>query len=120
KKFDEILGPDIDLPQEARDRISAGRVAKTVVNSFIPFRGLIREVSGANAHYRAVQAEIQAGLARRVFLKGIGESKRCAYPARPASQAVIAAVMADRKAEQAAKEREKAEKAAKKAEDSRK
>lgn len=117
-RLDEILGPDIDLPQEARDRISAGRVAKTVVSSFIPFRGLIREVSGANAHDRAVQAAIQAGLARRGFLKGVGESKRCAYPARPATQAVIAAVMADREAEQAAKEREKAEKAAEKAQDS--
>lgn len=115
EELDAILGPDIDLPQEARDRISAGHVAKTVVGSLIPFRGLIREVSGANAHDRAVRAAIQAGMARRGFLKGIGESKRCAYPARPATQAVIAAVMADRDAEQAAKdaakEKEKADKA---------
>ncbi len=113
QELDTILGPDIDLPQEARDRLSAGRVAKTVVGSLIPFRGLIREVSGANAHDRAVRAAIQAGMARRGFLKGIGESKRCAYPARPATQEVIATVMADREAEQAARERERAEKAEK-------
>lgn len=116
EELDALLGPDIDLPQEARDRISAGQVAKTVVGSFIPFRGIIREVSGANAHDRAVRAAIQAGMTRRGFLKGIGESKRCNYPARPATQAVIAAVMADRDAAQAAKEAAKEKEKAQKAE----
>jgi len=51
-QLDDVLGPDLDLPEEERSRISAGRVAKTVVGSFIPFRGLIREVSGANDHDR--------------------------------------------------------------------
>ncbi len=63
--LDEVLGPDIDLPQEERDRISGGRVAKWLVTSFIPFRGLIREVSGANDKDREVNAAIQAGLTRR-------------------------------------------------------
>lgn len=61
QELDTILGPDFDLPQEARERVSPGRVAKWVVSSFIPFRGLIRELSGANAQERAVQAAIQAG-----------------------------------------------------------
>ncbi|MFD1959085.1 hypothetical protein ACFSHP_08365 [Novosphingobium panipatense] len=39
QELDEILGPDIDLPASERDRISAGRVGKWVVASFIPFRG---------------------------------------------------------------------------------
>jgi hypothetical protein len=89
-QLDEVLGPDLDLPEEERSRISAGRVAKTVVGSFIPFRGLIREVSGANDHDRKVRAAIQAGLARRGFLKGVGLARGCAYPARPASQRDIA------------------------------
>ena len=97
--LDQLLGPDIDLPQEARDRISAGRVAKTVVGSFIPFRGLIREVSGANDHDRKVRAAIQAGLARRGFLKGVGRSRGCSYPARPASRKDIAAAMMQRAVE---------------------
>ena len=98
--FDALLGPDIDLPQAERDRISAGRVAKTVVGSFIPFRGLIREVSGANKHENRVRAAIQAGLARRGFLKGIGQSRGCRYPARPATRKNVAAWMAEQKVAQ--------------------
>ncbi|MCT2400690.1 hypothetical protein [Novosphingobium mangrovi (ex Huang et al. 2023)] len=89
--LDEVLGPDIDLPQEERDRISSGRVAKWVVSSFIPFRGLIREVSGANAQDKKVNAAIQAGVARRGFLKGVGAARGCKYPASPAPPAVVQA-----------------------------
>jgi hypothetical protein len=98
REFDEVLGPDFDLPEEERSRISAGRVAKTVVGSFIPFRGLIREVSGANDHDRKVRAAIQAGLARRGFLKGAGLARGCAYPARPANRKDVAQFIAERKA----------------------
>lgn len=90
EQLDAILGPDIDLPEEQRSRISAGRVGKWVVSSFIPFRGLIREVSGANDHERKFRAAIQAGLARRGFLKGVGSAKGCKYPASPATPQVIA------------------------------
>lgn len=89
--LDALLGPDIDLPQEERDRISSGRVAQWVVSSFIPFRGLIREISGANAQDRKVNAAIQAGLTRRGFLKGVGAAKGCAYPASPAPQHIVKA-----------------------------
>lgn len=94
QELDAILGPDFDLPQEARERVSPGRVAKWVVSSFIPFRGLIRELSGANAQERAVQAAIQAGLARRGFLKGLGTARRCQYPAAPATPEAIKAHLA--------------------------
>jgi hypothetical protein len=91
QELDEVLGPDIDLPAAERERISAGRVGKWVVASFIPFRGLIREVSGANAQDRKVNAAIQAGLTRRGFLKGVGEAKGCRYPASPAPASVVQA-----------------------------
>lgn len=107
QELDEILGPDLDLPAEERDRISAGRVGKWVVASFIPFRGLIREVSGANAQDRKVNAAIQAGLTRRGFLKGMGEAKGCAYPARPAPASVVQAHLADKEAEKAARDADK-------------
>lgn len=98
--LDEVLGPDLDLPEEERARISAGRMAKTVVGSFIPFRGLIREVSGANDHDRQVRAAIQAGLARRGFLKGVGHAKGCAYPARPASEREVDRYMTEKAAQE--------------------
>lgn len=104
--LDEVLGPDIDLPQAERERISGGRVAKWVVSSFIPFRGLIREISGANEQDRKVQAAIQAGLTRRGFLKGVGATKSCTYPAAPAPISLVRARLEEMKA----KENKKAEK----------
>lgn len=100
QELDEVLGPDIDLPAAERDRINAGRVGKWVVASFIPFRGLIREVSGANAQDRKVNAAIQAGLTRRGFLKGVGAAKGCRYPASPAPASVIKAHAAALEAEE--------------------
>ncbi|WP_323982119.1 hypothetical protein [Novosphingobium aureum] len=91
----QYIGPDLDLPQEERDRISALTVAKWFVTSFIPFRGLIREISGANDHEKKVQAAIQAGIARRAFLKGIGSTKKCSYPAAPATEADVKRIMAE-------------------------
>ncbi|TCM21422.1 hypothetical protein EDF56_10186 [Novosphingobium sp. PhB165] len=91
QELDTVLGPDIDLPSPGRDIISPGRVAKWAVASFIPFRGLIREISGANAQDQSVLAAARAGIARRAFLKGVGEAKDCKYPASPATPAIIQA-----------------------------
>lgn len=84
-ELDAVLGDDIDVPQAEGRRMSPGRVAQSVVGAFIPFRGVIREISGANSHDRALQAAILAGVARRSFLKGIGQARGCRYPARSAT-----------------------------------
>jgi hypothetical protein len=84
-ELDAVLGDDVDVPQNDGRKMSAGRVAQSVVGSLIPFRGLIRELSGANQSDRALQAAILAGVARRSFLKGIGQGKGCRYPARSAT-----------------------------------
>jgi hypothetical protein len=93
-EFDALLGEDVDLPQSDGKRTSPGRVAQSVVGSFIPFRGVIREVSGANEHDREMRAAILAGVARRSFLKGIGQGKNCRYPARSATLEVFNEKMA--------------------------
>lgn len=98
-EFDAILGDDIDLPQGQPRRMSAGRVAQSVVGSLIPFRGVVREVSGANKHERMLQAAIQAGVARRAFLKGFGQARGCRYPARSATAEVFAQRTADLRGE---------------------
>lgn len=87
-EFDAILGDDLDLPQVAGQRVSPGRLAQYFVGTFIPFRGAIREISGANDQRRRLQAAIEAGLARRGFLKGIGQERGCRYPARSATREV--------------------------------
>jgi len=85
-EFDAVLGDDIDLPHTPGQRVSAGRVAQSVVGSLMPFRGIVREISGANDQRRRVQLAIEAGLARRAFLKGIGQERGCRYPARAATR----------------------------------
>lgn len=94
-QFDAVLGDDIDLPQGEGRGPSAGRVAQSVVGAFIPFRGVIREISGANKQQRLLQAAIQAGVARRSFLKGVGQARGCRYPARSATAEVYAQRAAD-------------------------
>jgi hypothetical protein len=82
--LDGALGPDMDVAQTDPDKVSAGAVAKSVVASFIPFRGVIRELTGAADHQREFEAAIYAGAVRRGFLKGLGQQMNCPYPSRPA------------------------------------
>lgn len=81
--LDNVLGPDFDIPQDEGGGISTGRVAKSVVGSLIPFRGIVREVSGANQKRNEARLAFMAGMVRRAYLKGKGEAQGCAYPARP-------------------------------------
>jgi hypothetical protein len=104
-EFDAVLGDDVDLPQTAGQRVSAGRLGKYVVGTFIPFRGLIREVSGAAEQQRKMNAAISAGLARRAFLKGVGQERGCRYPARSATREVWDQYVAAAKQAKADKER---------------
>jgi hypothetical protein len=82
--LNRVLGDDIDVQVAKGEKVTAGGVAQSVVQSIIPFSGVIREVSGANAEQRKLQAAIYAGVARRSFLKGVGLQRNCPYPARPA------------------------------------
>jgi len=77
------LGEDIDVQQARGHPVTAGRMAQSLVDSFIPFGGIIKEVSGANAEQRRLQAAVAAGFARRGFLKGVGLARHCPAPARP-------------------------------------
>ena len=84
-RLDAVLGPDLDIDTEDRDDITVGKVAQSAVGSLIPFRGIIRELTGAADHQRDFQEAIFAGAVRRGYLKGLGEARGCSYPARPAS-----------------------------------
>ena len=105
--LDGSLGDDFDVVQDkTRDEKrgnGAGSLAKAVIGGLIPFRGVIREVSGANGQQRNWDRALYAGSVRRAFLKGIGQTKGCAYPARPASEKIVAMLTAKRDAEAAAK-----------------
>lgn len=83
-RIDAVLGPDIDVATDESDRISVGRIARSAVGSLLPFRSIVREVTGAADHERQFEQAIHAGAVRRGFLKGLGQQRGCAYPARPA------------------------------------
>jgi hypothetical protein len=71
------LGPDYSAGGP-NDKMSVGKAAGgAVVNSLIPFRGVVREVSGAAAADRRLTAATQAGFARRGFLRGVLQTRGC-------------------------------------------
>lgn len=101
-ELDSVLGDDIDVAYaktgEENVGNSVGAIAKSLISSLVPFRGIIREISGANAHERTWQMALYAGSVRRAFLKGVGEQRGCAYPARSATPEVVTSLAAQRKA----------------------
>ncbi len=80
-ELDTALGPDFDSGEDRKTGLDATKVAKSVVRSFIPFRGVIREVSGAAGAQRRYNAAVDAGLARRGYLRGLAQARRCKPPA---------------------------------------
>ncbi len=86
--LDSVLGADYDIAEaNDGDRFSEGRIGQSVVGSVIPFRGILREVTGAAANDRALRAAYTAGMVRRAYLKGWGQGRGCPYPARPKAAA---------------------------------
>jgi hypothetical protein len=89
-----VLGPDVDVlkarsPEDWQSQsqdiasnaaVSATRSAST---GWIPARGIVRSLSGAEKSERKFLAAFEAGRLRRAYLKGLGEAKGCKPPAAP-------------------------------------
>ncbi|QTD56644.1 hypothetical protein [Parasphingorhabdus cellanae] len=86
-QLDELLGPDINQLQEKslteKREQGVSRVAGAMIGGLIPFRGVVRELSGANAAKRRFLEAIAAGNARRSFLKGVAVTKGCLTAPQP-------------------------------------
>ena len=94
-RLNALLGEDFDEPPPPADDRSltdkgkdeAGKAAVGAVRSasrgLIPFRGIVRQISGADKHEKEVARAVKAGNQRRAFLKGIGMNRNCAPPAAP-------------------------------------
>lgn len=81
--LNEVLGPDYGegaTDKENRGAKLAEAGGKTVVNSLLPFRQLVREISGAAPAQRSLNAAVDAGLARRGFLRGVQLRQGCRAP----------------------------------------
>ncbi len=102
--LDAVLGDDFDTDPPTERNLSVTNLAQRVLGSFIPFRGVIRELSGARAQEFEFREAIAAGLMRRAYLKGIGEEMACPYPASPATPELVARLNAQREADRAREE----------------
>lgn len=79
-QLNAVLGEDFAEGRELNENRTgkiAEAVGKTVVNSLIPFRGLVREISGAAPAERRLEAAVTAGIARRGYLRGLATAKGC-------------------------------------------
>lgn len=68
--LDVALGPDLDGSKAQGD--TAGGLAGALIGGAVglPFRGIVRRVTGAEQRDRALKAAVLAGMVRRGFLKG--------------------------------------------------
>ncbi len=69
----------------AHDALMGAIRSKT---SILPFRGIIRSITGANRHQSKLEEAYQAGKLRRAYLKGLAQSKfgkRCLVQKLPPS-----------------------------------
>ncbi|MDB5714496.1 MAG: hypothetical protein JWO15_1893 [Sphingomonadales bacterium] len=73
----KVIGPDFSTSPAVNKRNLAAIGGSAVVNSLIPFRGIVREVSGASAAERRMSAAVDAGIARRGFLRGLQSARKC-------------------------------------------
>jgi hypothetical protein len=90
--LDDALGPDLD--RRTPDGGNQDLVARALLGAargLVPYRGVVRVLTGANRRERLVAAAIAAGSVRRAYLKGLGEARGCALPARPAREPTEAA-----------------------------
>lgn len=94
-----VLGQDLDSPRrpgeedwfgKAGDAFGDAAVSglRSATEGLLPFRGWIRKLSGAERYNREVTAAIAAGLARRAYLRGLGQGIHCELaPPTPAPAA---------------------------------
>ncbi|WP_374570433.1 hypothetical protein [Phenylobacterium sp.] len=93
-RLDGALGPDLDAAAPAEPgqgvKLAAGAL-RSLTTGWIPFRGVLRHLTGAEAHAEAVREAVLAGAVRRAYLKGLGEKQGCTPPAAPQRQPAPAA-----------------------------
>lgn len=92
-ELDAVLGPDVNDSEPAKrstgEKVGSGTsnmaldTVSATTGSIIPFRGVVRTVSGAAKHERRMAAALRRGFERRAFLKGMGKQLGCEWPAAP-------------------------------------
>lgn len=76
--LDAALGPDLDAP-DTKERSAVDELFSDAVGNAVelPYRGIIRKITGAEKRDRRIAKTVVAGLARRSFLKGVYLKSDC-------------------------------------------
>lgn len=76
-ELEKALGPDVDQPAPRSDAMAglAGDLVRGAVN--LPFRGIVRRVTGAEHRDAAYRRAVLAGMVRRGYLKGQLAARAC-------------------------------------------
>ncbi|MGB3456767.1 MAG: hypothetical protein WBG08_07565 [Litorimonas sp.] len=80
RKLDELLGSDLDVDEdedERRTQLGLNATSSAIGSVLIPFRGVVRAISGAAANEREARQAYQRGLVRRAYIKGRAETMDC-------------------------------------------
>jgi hypothetical protein len=75
-QLNKELGPDFDAAEGKDNDLLAGALRSAMG---LPFRGVVRKLTGAEKRDRQREHAILAGIARRGFLKGV-DRKSCSAP----------------------------------------
>lgn len=82
--LDGVLGPDLDAPNRPRAQSSTdiSALVSGAIGGVIglPYRSVVRRLSGAEGRAQTVRDAILAGMVRRAFLKGVARADNCATP----------------------------------------
>ena len=86
EQLDLVLGPDVDASVQkvslSKKMTDGGfNLARGAVSSVIPYRGIVRQVTGADKRAHDTNDALLAGMARRAYLKGYGEMLGCSHNA---------------------------------------
>ncbi len=79
-ELDMALGQDVDDPSSLSSLNNmAGALVSGAIRDAVglPFRGVVRRLSGAEARDRELRAYVLAGIVRRAFLKGVAQANNC-------------------------------------------
>ncbi|MFN3609536.1 MAG: hypothetical protein ACK4Y9_10770 [Hyphomonas sp.] len=97
-ELDAVLGRDWDsgAPDERlNSEVLADEAAnaaldtvRSVSTGWIPFRGLVRQATGAQSHEKKYNQAFRIGAQRRTYLKGYGQALGCPTPAQPDFEAL--------------------------------
>lgn len=80
-ELDNVLGPDNQAPDKGLSK-EVSKFVRNQISDFatgwLPFRGMVRRVTGSAAHDEKVAASWRAGERQRAYLYGWREARECA------------------------------------------